>query len=58
LQSPAIARGYLLAYRIANKVIEYKGDNTFLQQQDFHSGIRADLCDTDFGCKKVTQVLL
>jgi hypothetical protein len=57
LESYAIARGYLLAYRIASKVIAYKGDNTFLQQQDFHSGIRSDFSNTDWGCVKKVQVL-
>jgi hypothetical protein len=57
LESASIARGYLLAYRIANKVIEYKGENTFLQKQDFHSAIRSDFYDTEEGCKKRTRVL-
>jgi hypothetical protein len=57
LESYAIARGYFLAYRIASKVIAYKGDNTFLQQQDFHSGIRSDFSNTDWGCVKKVQVL-
>ncbi len=57
LESAAIARGYLLAYRIANKVIAYKGENTFLQTQDFHSGINSDFNNTALGCVKKVRVL-
>jgi len=47
--SPEVVRGFILAYRIAAKVIENKSVNTFLQQQDFHSGIHQ--------VKKKTNVL-
>jgi hypothetical protein len=57
MDSASIARGFILAYRIANKVIQFKGDNTFLQQQDFHSGVRSDFYDTPDGVSKKTRVV-
>ena len=52
MDSASVARGFILAYRIAEKVIDNKGENTFLQSQDFHSGVRSDFCSTDTGVKK------
>ncbi len=57
LESSAIARGFILAYRIAEKVIKFKGKNTFLQTKDFHSGVRADFADTADGVKKKISVI-
>jgi hypothetical protein len=37
LGSAEIARGFILAYRIAKKVIDCRGKKTFLQKQEFHS---------------------
>jgi hypothetical protein len=34
LPSATIARGFMLAYRIAKKVVDNKGSNCFLQQKD------------------------
>lgn len=56
--SPEIARGFILAYRIAAKVITNKGSNTFLQQHDFHSGVRQDFYPSATGVKKKTNVLV
>jgi hypothetical protein len=42
MDSACIARGFILAYRIAQKVIDNASTNTFLQTQDFHSGVRAE----------------
>jgi hypothetical protein len=42
MDSASIARGFILAYRIAQKVIDNAGTNTFLETQDFHSGVRDD----------------
>ena len=39
LGSAEIARGYILAYRIAAKVIESGEENTFLRKQEFHSSV-------------------
>ena len=57
LESSAIARGFILAYRIAEKVIKNKGTNTFLQTHDFHSGVRADFANTPDGVKKKISVI-
>lgn len=57
LPSADIARGFILAYRIAEKVIKYKGKNTFLQQSDFHSNVRDDFADGPNGViKKINEV--
>jgi hypothetical protein len=55
--SAEIARGFILAYRIAKKVIECGGENAFLQKQEFHSGVRADFYDTNYGVAKKTSVV-
>lgn len=57
MESAQIARGFVLAYRIARKVIQHKGDNAFLQKQDFHSGVRDDFYATATGIAKKTHVL-
>jgi hypothetical protein len=57
LGSAEIARGYILAYRIAAKVIEAGGENTFLQKQEFHSGVRTDFYDTPQGVAKKIVVV-
>jgi hypothetical protein len=46
-----------LAYRIAAKVIEAGGENTFLQKQEFHSGVRTDFYDTPQGVAKKIVVV-
>jgi hypothetical protein len=35
-----VARGFVLAYRIAAKVIEGEGGNDFLNNADFHCEVR------------------
>jgi hypothetical protein len=52
-----IARGFILAYRIAKKVIDCGGENTFLQKQEFHSRVREDFYDTPHGVSKKTRVV-
>jgi hypothetical protein len=55
--SAEIARGFMLAYHIAKKVIESGGENAFLQKQEFHSRVRADFFDTLYGVGKKTRVV-
>jgi hypothetical protein len=57
MDSASIAKGFVLAYRIAQKVIDNGGTNTFLQTHDFHSGVRADFLDTDDGVQKKVRVI-
>ena len=57
LESSTIARGFVLAHRIAKKVIKAKGGNEFLQKYDFHSSVRADFYNTPTGIKPKTNVL-
>jgi hypothetical protein len=57
LGSAEIARGYILAYGIAAKVIKAGGENTFLQKQEFHSGVRTDFYDTPQGVAKKIVVV-
>jgi hypothetical protein len=52
LDSPSIARGFVLAYRLAKRVIEYEGSNKFLCDKKFHCGVRKDYRDTPDGIKK------
>ena len=55
--SASIARGFILVNRIAKKVIEYNGSNTFLQKKDFHTGLRKDFQDTANGVVKRINVV-
>lgn len=57
MESAAIARGFILAYRISKKVIDCKGENTFLQTPNFHSGVRNDFRDTAEGVVKKIRVV-
>jgi hypothetical protein len=52
LDSPSIARGFVLAYRLAKRVVEYKGSNEFLCDKQFHCGVRKDYRNTADGIKK------
>ncbi|KAI2498751.1 hypothetical protein MHU86_15762 [Fragilaria crotonensis] len=60
LPSATIARGFILAFRIAQKVIGNKGSNGFLQGKDgsLHSDVRRDFYDTAKGIKKKNKVEL
>ena len=49
LPSAQIARGFILANRVAKKVIEHEGDNTSLQNSEFHSSVRNDFHNTNHG---------
>ena len=48
-----IAHGYVLSYRIAQKVIDNKGDNTFLgEEKGISCGVREDFHDTLCGVRR------
>jgi hypothetical protein len=55
--SPEIARGFILAFQIVQKVINNKGDNAFLQSHDFHSSVRSDFYDMSTGVRKHANVV-
>lgn len=52
LDSATVARGHVLAYRIAQKVIDCKGANNFLGNGGLHAKVRADFVNTDTGVSK------
>ena len=52
LPSSTIARGFMQFYRILDLVIKHKGDNDFLQTNEFHTGVTKDYVNTTFGVKK------
>jgi hypothetical protein len=58
LPSATIARGFVLAYRVAAKVIKHKGENKFLHDSSFHSGVRKDFYDTQRGIKPKQHVVV
>jgi hypothetical protein len=49
LPSAIIARGFALAYRVADQVIKHKGSNKFLHDAKFHARVRGDFYETDTG---------
>jgi hypothetical protein len=55
--SAEITCRFILVHRIAKNVVECGGKNTFLQKQEFHSGVRADFYNTDYGVAKMTRVV-
>jgi hypothetical protein len=59
LPSATIARGFILAFRIAEKVVKNKGSNNFLQGKDgsLHSDVRRDFYDTTKGIAKKAVVV-
>jgi hypothetical protein len=59
LPSASIAHGFILAFRIAEKVVRNKGSNSFLQGKDgsVHSDVRCDFNETANGIKKKTIVV-
>ncbi len=56
LESYVIARGFVLAYRIAAKVIEGEGGTDFLNNVDFHCEVHKDLTNTTTGIKRACVV--
>ena len=52
IPSAVIARGFVLAFRIAQLVIDNKGSNKFLCDKRLHQSIRKDFADTDTGITK------
>jgi hypothetical protein len=56
LESYVIARGFVLAYRIAAKVIEGESGNDFLNNADFHCEVRKDFANTATGIKRASGV--
>ena len=59
LPSASIARGFILAFRIAEKVVKNKESNNFLQGKDgsLHSDVRRDFYDTAKGIVRNTVVV-
>ncbi len=57
MDSASIARGFILAYRIAQKVINNGGTNTFLQTQNFHAGVLDEFLATPDGIKKKVRAI-
>ena len=53
IESATSARGFVLTYRLAAKVIENKARNEFLLDNPFHSSVRSDLYNTDEGIRKI-----
>ena len=51
-QSCKIARTFVEAYLMMDKVIEEKGDTAFLAQGGFHFGVGKNFVDTDTGIKR------
>jgi hypothetical protein len=56
LESYVIARGFVLACRIAAKVIEGEGGNDFLNNADFHCEVRKDFANTATGIKRACVI--
>ena len=55
LESHIVAQGYVLAFRVAQKVIETGGDNKFLRGGEYHANVRKDFVETNTGIRpKVT----
>jgi hypothetical protein len=57
IDSATIAKAFVMAYRIAGKVIEHTGGNEFLRTDDTHLGCRRDFIDTEFGIQPVHDCL-
>ncbi len=57
LPSCDIARGFILAFCIANEEIKNKGSNSFLADKDFHQNVRDDFYDMAEGVKRRIEVL-
>jgi hypothetical protein len=55
LDSATIARGFLLVYRILEKVIQHNGSNEFLRDKEFHSSVRKDFQSTAKGIIHTTE---
>jgi hypothetical protein len=52
IPSSSIASGFILSFRIANMVIEHRGDNGFLAGGSFHADVRRDFEATAKGMVK------
>jgi len=57
LASATIAQGFILAYRLASKVIQHNGTNEFLRNNNFHCHVREDYAVTPKGVKKKMLVV-
>ena len=55
MPSATVARGFMHYNRILSKVVEYKGDNAFLQTKEFHTGVRKDFVNTSSGVSKIVK---
>ena len=52
-----IARGVILGDQMAKNVIDNRGSNTFLQEKEFHSGVREYFQDTPTGVRKKINIV-
>ncbi len=50
--SAEVARAFVLAYRVINKIIEEKGDNRWLADGMPHCNVRRDFMDTEYGIRR------
>lgn len=57
LPSSKIARGFVLAYRLAELVVKHSGDSSFLCDESMHRSVRNDFYSTDKGIKPKTIVI-
>ena len=51
LPSSTVARGFILAFRIAAKVMQEKGSNSFLKKGTLHANVQRDFVETATGVK-------
>ncbi len=57
MSSSMVARAFLLAYRIMEKIIKTNGDTEWLSHGAPHCNVRKDYVDTDRGVKKIQDVV-
>jgi hypothetical protein len=48
-----IARGFVFAHQILDKVIQHNGSNAFLRSKEFHSSVRKDFQSTEKGIMRI-----
>ena len=53
-----VASGFIQAHRIAQRVIEFHGNNSFLTASKIHFGVRRDYTETATGLKRSDELLL
>ena len=57
ISSAMIARSFILAYRIVEKIIETKGETDWLKNGAPHCNVRKDYFDTDRGVMQIADVV-